>query len=200
MSEAQRPSRPVLASDLSRLAGAMEHDPGVRRDTAHESAASVLRAGRANDVDLRALLELEETVGLDELGELWRHTDRASLPATLWTMYLLRTWCHRRGEDVCRLWQVGTPHAEVAAAVAGLPAAPTPADAATFADDLLEGVYRGDLPTSLQRAAGFFRVVAAARADLPDTGHAAPELGFGALGTAEDLDRAAADWRAGVLH
>ncbi len=199
MLEPERRRRPLLVSDLTRMFGA-DPDPAARRVTAHESAASVLRAGRARDVELRALLELEETVGLDELGELWRGSDRASLPATLWTLYLLRTWCYRQGEDVARLWQSGQAHAEVAAAVAGLPEDASARDTAAFCDALLEGVFHGDLPTSLQRGAAFFRVIAAARADLPDTGHAAPELGFGALGTADDLDRAAAAWQAGALH
>ncbi len=196
----ERPRRPMLSPDAEKLSRETDIDPAARRDAAHASAASVLRAGRDGAVDVRTLLELEQTVGLEELCGMWRDTDRASLPSTLWTLYLLRAWCHRAGPDVVRLWHAGRPHAEVAAAVAGLPPVPTDAEVGAFADSLLAGVFAGDLSTSLHRAAGFFRVIAAARADLPDTGHAAPELGFGALTTAQDLERAADAWHAGALH
>jgi hypothetical protein len=195
-----RQRRPLLRADLSHALSCAGGDPAARHDAAHETAARVLAAGRTGAVDLGTLLHLADSVGLDELGALWRAAAPGSLPATLWTLYLLRAWCHRRGEEVARLYRCGRVHAEVAAAVAGLPEGPSGADAAAFADALLTAVFGGDLGTSLQRAAAFCRVVAAGRGDLIDVGGAPPEIGFGGLDAAASLDRAAAAWRAGSLH
>lgn len=199
--ESYRPRRPLPRADLSRALSSAASDPAVRHDTAHDTAALVLEAGRSGTADLRCLLELGDSVGLDELAALWRRAEPGSLPATLWTLYLLRTWCRRHGADVVRLYRAGRPHAEVAAAIAGLPEPAGDDDVARFADELLAAVFRDDLGTSLQRAAGFCRVVAAGRGDVagtPDSDSA--HLGFGGLDAAAALDRAAAAWRAGSLH
>lgn len=193
-----RPRRPLLGADLVHLHPATGPDPATVHDAAHNSAATVVRAARDGQADLPELLHLADTLGLDEMALLWRASERSSLPCTLWTLYVLRSWCHHAGQDVAQLWQRGLPHAEVAAAVAGLPDTPTGSQLAAFADALLEGILLGDQSATLHRAAGFFRVIATGRADLPDTGHAEPELGFCALSTADELDRAAAASQAGV--
>ncbi len=195
-----RARRPVLRADLSTALSAAASDPAVRHDTAHETAARVLEAGRTGVTDLDTLLELGDLVGLDELGTLWRHTEPGSLPATLWHLYLLRTWCCRQGQDVARLYTAGRPHAEVATAVAGLPDAPGPEEVGRFADELLSAVFAGDLGTNLERAAAFCRVVAAGRGELGSGRGASPEIGFGGLDAAAALERAAAAWRTGTLH
>ncbi len=193
-----RPRRPLLGADLVHLFPTTGSDPATLHDAAHDSAATVVRAARDGLADVEALLHLADTLGLDEVALLWRDSDRASLPATLWTLYALRCWCYRHGQEVALLWERGLPHAQVCAAIAGLPEQPSAVEIATLSDALLAGVLLGDQAATLHRAAAFFRVIATGRADLPDTGHAEPELGFCALSTAEDLDRAAAASRAGA--
>lgn len=200
MEHEHRPRRPLPRADLSRALSAASSDPACRHDAAHDTAALVLEAGRSGAADLAALVELDESVGLDELAALWRRAEPGSLPATLWTLYLLRAWCRRHGEDVARLYAAGRPHAEVAAAIAGLPEIPEPGNALRFVEELLEAVYRDDLGTSLQRGAAFCRVVAAGRGALTGDGTSSPRLGFGGLDAADALDRAAAAWRRGSLH
>lgn len=200
MDREQRPRRPLPRADLSSALSEASADPASRHEAAHDTAALVLEAGRSGTADLATLLELDESVGLDELAALWRRAEPGSLPATLWTLYLLRAWCRRHGGDVVRLYEAGRPHAEVAAAIAGLPEAAGPDDALHFVEELLEAVYRDDLGTSLQRAAALCRVVAAGRGALTCSGKDSPQLGFGGLDAADALDRAAAAWRRGLLH
>ncbi len=68
---------------------------------------------------------------------------------------------------------------------------------------MLNGVYRGDLDVALERAAAFFRVVAAGRRSLGGAALYAPD----GADLAERNDRAASAlsasarrWRAGTLH
>lgn len=200
----ERPRRPALTADLSRVLHEVGGDPAQRLEAAHATAGAVLEAGRSGRADTQVLIGLADVVGLEELADLWSAAEPASLPSTLWKLYLLRTWCHRHPRDVTRLFRAGSAHAEVAALVAGLPAHPGPEDVPRFGDALLRGVYDGDPADALERAAAFCRVAAAGHGDDVDSTDVDPWAsalrGARILTTAAHLDAAAAAWRAGGLH
>jgi hypothetical protein len=142
-------------------------------------------------------------VGLDTLAALWRDADPVSLPGALWALYLLRQWCQLDGDEVTRLWRAGEPLAPADAVVAGV-AAFADADAVrALPDAVLGGLYHGDLAVALERAAAFFRVVAAGRRSLGDRQlldvHGA-DLAARNDRVAAALATCAARWRAGTLH
>jgi hypothetical protein len=71
------------------------------------------------------------------------------------------------------------------------------------ADAVLTGVYRGDLAVALERAAAFFRVVAAGRRALGAPAQYADDgvdLAERNERVARSLSTAANRWRAGTLH
>ncbi len=196
-----RPHRPARFADLTELIDAAGGtDPTTRAELAAATAAVVVQAGRTPGDDTR-FVALADRVGIDTLAALWRDSDPASLPGALWTLYLLRQWCHHNGEEVVRLWRHGEALAPADAVVAGVPDYADADAIRVLADTVLGGVYRGDLAVALERAAAFFRVVAAGRrADGQDPRDAA------ANALAERNERAAAGlasaarrWRAGTL-
>lgn len=198
-----RPHRPALFADLTEMIDAAGGDasPSARAEIAAATAETVVQAGRMPVADGQddLFVALADRVGLDTLAALWRDSDPVSLPGALWTLYVLRQWCRTDGETVTRLWRGGEGLAPADAAVAGLPAYADVDAVGRFADDLLGGVFRRDLAVALERAAAFFRVVAAGRRSGGD--------GQGEIGLAERNERAAASlsasarlWRDGTLH
>ena len=204
MSEADhRRERPLLAGNVEALASAaVDGEPFARLELAHATASALVDAGRGDGGPATdRLVELAETVGLDTLSELWRDAAADSLPGALWALYLLRTWCMRRGETVARLYRAGRGLAPVDEVVAGVAEDADPAAVTALADSVLAGAYRGDFAVALERAAAFFRVVAVGRRELSgDDSHAADqEMADRNERCAEALERAAAGWRAGTL-
>lgn len=201
-----RPHRPALFADLTEMIDAAGgSSPSSRAEIAAATAAVVVQAGRSPDegvgfVDLVDLVDLAERVGLDTLAALWRDAAPVSLPGALWTLYLLRQWCRSDGGEVVRLWRAGEPLAPADAAVAGIADFPDTDAVHRFADAVLAGIYQGDLAVALERAAAFFRVVAAARR----SGHPARsedvEWAQRNDKAAAGLTAAARRWRAGTLH
>ncbi len=206
---APRPHRPARFADLTELIDAGGGvSPGDRAEIAAATAQIVVRAGRSPG-DREQFVALADQVGLDTLAALWRECDPASLPGALWALYLLRQWCRDDAADVVRLWRRGEPLAPAEAAVAGVADFADAESVRTFGDTVLAGVYRGDLDVALERAAAFFRVVAAGRRDLaPVEGEPTGATGRGDATilaerndrTADSLTRAARQWRAGTLH
>src|SRR3954451_11921366 len=171
-------------------------------EIAAATAEVVLQAGRSPGEGDR-FVALADRVGIDTLAALWRDADPVSLPGALWALYLLRQWCRTSGEEVTRLWRAGEALAPAEAAVAGVgDYADVPA-VQLAADAVLVAVYQGDLDVGLERAASFFRVVAAGRRFLGGPA----QQGADGADLAERNDRAAAaltaaarHWRAGTLH
>ena len=149
------------------------------------------------------LFDLADKVGLDTLAALWRDADPVSLPGALWALYLLRQWCQLNGEEVTRLWRAGEPLAPADAVVAGVAEFADAAAIRALPDAVLGGLYRGDLAVALERAAAFFRVVAAGRRSLGGRQlldeHGA-DLAVRNDRVAAALTTCAARWRAGTLH
>jgi hypothetical protein len=205
VSEPPRHHRPVLAADLERLvAGSVEGEPSARMELAHATAAALVSVGRdsTGDDPTDRFVRLADTVGLDTLAELWRGAPPDSLPGALWALYLLRTWCTENGSEVARLYRTGRSLAPVDEVVAGVRDDADPNAIAAVADDVLNGLYQGDLGVALERGAAFFRVVAAGRvflaADGPD-GAAERDRAGRNRACADGLGRAADAWRAGTL-
>jgi hypothetical protein len=215
--DSSRPHRPALFADLTELIDAAGGTaPASRSEIAAATAALLVQAGRSPG-DQARFVALADQVGLDTLAALWRDADPVSLPGALWALYLLRQWCRASGEEVARLWRAGEGLAPADAVVAGLPDYADPAAAEAFGDTVLAGVYRGDLAVALERAAAFFRVIAAGRRVLghsdhgdpdqghPDQGETAQAVADGDLAERNDrvaraLASAASRWRAGTLY
>ena len=209
MSEpAPRPRRPALSADLiASLGSAISGEPVSRADLASATAAAVVSAGRSAELSSpgegpEPFLTLADRIGLETLAELWRGSEPASLPGSLWTLYLLRTWCRDNADEVARLWRAGRPYAPADEVVAGVADDADPAAMVGLADAILAGAYRGDFAVALERAAAFFRVVATGRRELAplgadgDEGRDRAERNERA---ADGLATAALRWREGVL-
>lgn len=194
--------RPVLAADVERLAGcACGGDPYAQLELAHATAAAVVRAGRDDPAASTDLTRLVDTVGLDTLAELWQDAAADSLPGALWALYVLHTWCERQGEQVARLYREGRGYAPVDEVVAGVHDAADPRAVRELAGAILSGAYDGDFAGALDRAASFFRVIAAGRQALAAEGETDELRRAGRnLDRADALHGAAQAWRDGRLR
>jgi len=197
-----RPDSPLLRSEWSNLLG--DPDPADRTTIAHATAAAVLRVARDSGSDperTRRLIGLADDVGIDDIAALWCDAGAATLPGTLWSLYLLRTWVHRDGIEAARLFAAGQRVAEVSTVVAGVADPPGPREVAKLGDAVLTSAFDGDFAIALERAAAFCRVVAAGRAhladDCPDEDESFRQtrLADGNLRMAQELEHAAALWR-----
>jgi hypothetical protein len=197
VNQPERPHRPVRRADLEELTDSVAAiEPFARSELAAATAAAVITHGRTSGS--ASLVDLADRVGLDTLAELWREESPSSLAGSLWTLYLLRQWCQHNGDEVTRLWRAGRGYAPADEVVAGVGDAADPAAIATLADAVLTGAYAGDFAVALERAAAFFRVIAAGRLqtarDGPDGDR---ERGLADRNTlvAEGLTTAARTWR-----
>src|SRR4051794_16425049 len=174
--------------------------PQARAEVAAATAAVLVQAGRAPSEDEPGagdrFVALADRVGIDTLAALWREADPVSLPGALWALYLLRQWCRSSGDEVTRLWRAGEPLAPAEVAVAGVGDYADVAAVQRVADSVLAGVYRGDLAVALERAAAFFRVVAAGRRSMGGDAQHGPD----GADLAERNDRAASALAAAARH
>ncbi len=185
-----------------------ELDPAVVTEVAHETAAVIVRTGRATgDPELTArLVDLVEEVGLSTLAQLWSQRPARSLPGALWRLYTLREWVRRAPLEASADYAAGEPFAAVAGVVAGVGSPPGPSEVRQLADEILRGVFEGDLAVALHRAAAFCRVVSAGRAARSDAVPADPassqtqaRRAAAVLTMGEDLDAAAKLWQRDAL-
>lgn len=199
----EQPRKPLLRGELPDVPG--DPDPADRITVAHATAAAVLNAGRDDGADTSRLIQLADHIGLDEMAELWREAGSDTLPNTLWSLYLLRSWVRRDAPEAARLFAAGKQVAEVSTAVAGVAEPPGPQEIAVLGDSILTSAFAGDFGVALERAAAFCRVVAAGRAHLADTcdddeGRRQTRLASGNVRMAESLEHAANLWRRDALH
>lgn len=199
MTSPKRPHRPVLRSPDVLEALGEGTDPIAQIHAAHETAAALLRVGRAADdpaVTAR-LVALVDELGLALLAEMWADRPALSLPGALYRLYLVREWIRANPDAVAREYAAGVRLAEPSHAVAG--ADPTgPDEVRRVADEILRGAFTGDFALALERAAAFCQVVVAGRAELArassDLGRAGRLQQF-----ARDLTTSARLWRTGHL-
>jgi len=189
-----------LTAIIDAAGGAGQVVPG---ELAASTARTVLDAARSGLQDTPALVELADLVGLDTLGALWRAAEPSSLAGSLWMLYLLRQWCRTNPRHVSEIWSAGVPYASADAVVAGVGMHGDSEDITSFADAILTGAFDGDFAVALERAAAFFRVVAAGRRALvEDEGHG-DQAGYDSAERNEQaavaLAVAARRWRLGEL-
>jgi hypothetical protein len=201
--ENPRPHRPALYADLTEMIDAAGgSSASTRAEIAAATAAVLVQAGRSPG-DSAKFVALADRVGLDTLAALWQDADPVSLPGALWALYLLRQWCQASGDEVTRLWRTGEGLAPADSVVAGVGEYADVGAVRQTADAVLAGVYQGDLAVALERAAAFFRVVAAGRRSMGGSAQFAPDgadLAERNDRAAKALSAAAAEWRAGTLH
>lgn len=180
--------------------------PAEVTEIAHQSAAILVGAGRAtHDPEVTGrLVTLVDDLGLSTVADLWSGRPARSLPGTLWRLYALREWVQRSPEQASREYAAGIRFTDVA----GIAEPPRPEELQRVADQILTGVFEGDLAVALERASAFCSVVAAGRAELAhDRDHVDPDgasdltrTALAMLTTGEDLRACARLWRAGDLH
>lgn len=188
-----------------------DSDPTQRSEAAHTTAEAIVhRARAASDPELvQRLVKLVEIEGLDAVAGLWSDSPADTLPGALWRLYQLREWVGNEPETIAQRYQDGLQHAEVAGVVAGVATPPGPSEVGDLADNVLSGVFSGDLAVALERASAFCRVLAtgvALDADTTDQRLKTADAGkhltqrAGALMTiAEEFEHAASLWRAEKL-
>ena len=185
-------------------------DPAEAARIAHGTANALIARVRAQpETDVvERLVAFTDSHGIDTIAELWSHSPARSLPGALWRIYLLQLMIHNDAHSASLLYQRGT--VELASAdpvVAGAPVPAGPEELVALADEILRGVFRGDLGVALDRAAAFCRVEAAGATHVaddyePTEPERASDLTRRAARLAEyaaDLTAAARLWRADGL-
>lgn len=146
--------------------------------------------------------------GIDDIAELWANAGPHSLAGQLWRIYLLHRIAEHDSEGAAELFRLGQDASvTIDPIVAGVAAPVDPASIRALCDQILRGVFSGDLAIALERAAAYCRVMslgATALADdreLLDAEHAT-QLTTRALRYAtfaDELRTGARRWRDGSL-
>lgn len=139
-------------------------DPAERATIAHETARILLDRGKkARDQEVvTRLVRFADEHGLDTLADLWSQSGAHSLPGALWRLYLVRAVLRHNLEDARLVFQQGVDSLPtIDQVVAG---APDPLDAeglSVVLDEIVGGIYTGELSEALDRAAAIARAVSA---------------------------------------
>lgn len=203
--EERRPRRPALLGKAALDSIGGSRDPAELAEVAHATASLLVESGRAtDDAQTRArLVTLVDDVGLDTIAEMWSQRPARSLPGALWRLYALREWVRTQAVEASADFTAGRSTADVPHVVAGAADPPTPEALRRLLDQVLHGVFSGDLDVALERAGAFCRVVVAGRVhradDIerrdPTAAQALTRSSASLRDTAEDLEAAAALWR-----
>ena len=199
-SDHHAPRRPAFFSEAALEAHGPAYDPTEQIHVAHETALALVHAGRAasDPAVTQKLVALVDDIGLSTLAELWSQRPARSLPGALWRLYVLREWVQRAPDEASREYAAGIRFTGPNHAVAGAAEPPGPQEMGRVIDEVLRGVFEGDLAVALERASAFCRVVSAGRADI-SSGDESAEQAANVLVMAEDLTVCARLWRADAL-
>ncbi len=196
--------RPTYRPPESLESAAGGVDPLEAVEAAHRTAELVVGRGRdTDDPELTArLVGLVQEVGLSTVAEMWSDRPARTLPGALWRLYLLHEWVQRRPEDVGRLYAEGAAHVEVYRAIAGVTEPPDPDGLRRLTEQILSGVFTGDLAVALERASAFCHVMAVGLAEPAAEDVPGEQVVRGARmrDTADDLTACARLWRLNNLH
>lgn len=146
-------------------------DPALLARSAHETAAALVSRVRSDpDPEIvERLVAFAEREGIDAVAELWSRAAAHSLPGALWRLYLLREMIRRDGPAVTLFFDRGAARLRsIDPVVAGAPTPAGPDELLAVADEILRGVFEGDLGVALERAAAFCRVAADGCVDVAD--------------------------------
>jgi hypothetical protein len=210
------PRRPAFFAPVSMdsRGGLQSLDPAQVTEVAHETAAVIVRTGRAaRDPALTSrLVALVDDLGLSTIAELWAARPARTLPGALWRLYALREWVYNDPAGASADYTAGIRFADVPHVVVGVAEPCGPVELMDLTDSILTGVYGADLAIALERASGFCRVVAAGRVQRandsdangsgiqdPLWGSAQTRRAASLLTTADDLEACARLWRKGDL-
>lgn len=181
-------------------------DPADASAIAHASASALLSAGQsAEDARVRdSLVRFADEHGLDTVADLWSQAHPLSLPGALWRLYLVRAVIQHNPGDAAELFQRGVEDLPtIDPIVAGAPDPLSAADFSRILDDILRGVFEGDLAHALERAAAIATAVSAgaislALADDDEASYlTSRSLRWSVI--AEELEKCAARARKGTL-
>ena len=200
-SEHRNHRRPAFFSPSALEAHGPAYDPTEQIHVAHETALALVHAGRAaaDPAVTQKLVALVDDIGLSTLAELWSQRPARSLPGALWRLYVLREWVQRSPDEASREYAAGIRFTGPNHAVAGAAEPPGPQEMSRVIDEVLRGVFEGDLAVALERAAAFCRVVSAGRADI-SSGDATAQQAANMFVMADDLSAGARLWRADALE
>ena len=210
------PRRPAFFAPVSMdsRGGLQSLDPAQVTEVAHETAAVIVRTGRAaRDPALTSrLVALVDDLGLSTIAELWAARPARTLPGALWRLYALREWVYNDPAGASADYTAGIRFADVPHVVVGVAEPCGPVELMDLTDSILTGVYGADLAIALERASGCCRVVAAGRVQRandsdangsgiqdPLWGAAQTRRAASLLTTADDLEACARLWRKGDL-
>lgn len=187
------------------------HDQAATQRRAHTSAAALLSRARDTEDDtvVDRIVSHTDEHGLDIIAQLWAVAGPRTLPGALWRLHLLRAAIRDDSEGNALAFRHGAELlSTIHPVVAGAPMPTGPAEIRELADDILRGVFRGDLADALDRAAAYCRVAASGWIDLADARDAADPAHASVLTTranrltliADDLDASARLERVGGLE
>ena len=158
-----------LEASLSQDPADTVADPAELHAIAHHTARVLVERG-SNPADqdmVDRLVHFADTHGLDTLAELWATASPASLPGALWRLYLVRAVIHHNPEDVKTLFERGVGDlSTIDQVVAGAPEPLSAEGLATLLDDIVRGVFVGELSEALSRAGAVARAVSAGAVSL----------------------------------
>jgi len=146
-------------------------DPAQILRVAHDTAHALVDRARETDdpAVIDRLVAYTDANGIDALAELWARSSPRSLPGALWRIYLIRVLIRQDPAGIALLFQRGTEVlGTIDPVVAGAPSPAGPQEVLEVADQILRGVFTGDLGIALDRAAAFCRVEAAGAASIAD--------------------------------
>jgi hypothetical protein len=182
-----RMSSARLEASLTGDPADMVMDPAEVSAIAHDTARALVNRGRdsASAELVTRLVRFSDEHGLDTVAELWAQASAASLPGALWRLYLVRAVLRHNLDDARELFQRGMDDlGTIDKVVAG---APDPLSAEALAhllDNILRGVFDGELAEALNRASSVARAVSAG----------AISLAWGAHEDAEYLTKRSLNW------
>ncbi|MEV4902038.1 hypothetical protein AB0K08_11910 [Citricoccus sp. NPDC055426] len=183
-------------------------DPAATAEGAALLARALIDGGHAgaDDTAVRRLVGLVDDAGIDTVAGLWADAPAVSLSGALWRLYALSTATARNGRQWASWYRAGH-EAHVARAVAGAAEPPGARELRELTDHILTGAFTGDFGVALERAAAYCRVVCLGQAHHSEALEAGNPAQAAAmlrqakrlLGTAEELEEAAAAWRQDTL-
>lgn len=159
-------------------------DPAVIRRRAHASASALLsRAREADDEEVfDRILHHTDEHGLDIIARLWAVASPRTLPGALWRLHLLRAAIRDDSEGNALAFQRGSELLPtIHPVVAGATMPTGPAEIRQLADEILRGVFEGDLAIALDRASAYCRVASAGWLDIADAREAGDPVHASAL-------------------
>ncbi|MEY5017970.1 MAG: hypothetical protein RL431_1019 [Actinomycetota bacterium] len=158
----KQPRRPVLFEPAAFDNFVGDHDPALRLQVAHDTAAALVsrvRAGADPEV-VERLVSFTRDHGVDELAELWASAPAHSLPGALWRLYVVHASIVSDPGVAAESFRAGFSIPSIDGVVVGAPQPTGPDEVKDLADEILTGVFVGDLPTALDRAASYCRISA----------------------------------------